>query len=29
MEDAGKKVPMEKVIVSTRGEILSRQKLVA
>jgi len=29
MEDAGKRVPMEKVIVSTSGEILSRQKLVA
>jgi NAD-dependent dihydropyrimidine dehydrogenase PreA subunit len=29
MDQAGKQVPMDKVIISTRGEILQRQKLVA
>jgi Fe-S-cluster-containing hydrogenase component 2 len=29
MDLAGKQVPMDKVIISTRGEILQRQKLVA
>jgi hypothetical protein len=29
MEAAGKKVPMEKVVISTRGEVLGREKLAA
>jgi hypothetical protein len=29
MDGAGKKIPMEKVIISRRGEIQTRQKLVA
>lgn len=29
MDMAGKQVPMDKVIISTRGEVLQRQKLVA
>jgi NAD-dependent dihydropyrimidine dehydrogenase PreA subunit len=29
MDAAGKKVPMEQVMISTRGEILKRQKMVA
>jgi hypothetical protein len=29
MEAAGKKVPMEKVVISARGELLGREKLAA
>ena len=29
MEKSGKKVPMEKVIISARGEVLGREKLAA
>jgi hypothetical protein len=29
MEAAGKKVPVEKVVISARGELLGREKLAA
>ncbi|RLB06787.1 MAG: 4Fe-4S ferredoxin, partial [Deltaproteobacteria bacterium] len=29
MELAGKRVPMEQIVISTRGEILERERLVA
>jgi len=28
MDAAGRKIPLEQVVISTRGEILSRKKLV-
>jgi Pyruvate/2-oxoacid:ferredoxin oxidoreductase delta subunit len=29
MEISGKKIPMEKIVISTRGEVLNRQRMVA
>ena len=29
MEMAGRKIPMEKVVISARGEVLTREKLAA
>jgi len=29
LEESGKKIPLEQIIISTRGEVLKTQKLVA